>query len=71
MCAWSGEATCLLEIKYSGTVQDKILTQPGLSEGIFRDRFEGYQITFTLEPYPSIDEEIKEKDYRLKLIIDK
>jgi hypothetical protein len=69
-CIWAGEASSLLEITYSGSTYQKVLTQPGFTEPPQSDYFE-YVITFNLQPYPKAGEDIKDKDYRLELQIDK
>ena len=67
-CIWAGEASCLIEITYSETTYNKILTQPGLSEPPQTD-FQQYKITFDLLPYPQKGERIENEDYRLQLEI--
>jgi hypothetical protein len=69
-CIWAGEASSLIEITYSGSKYQKVLTQPGLTEPPQTD-FGVYEITFDLQPYPEAGKEIKDKDYRLELQIDK
>src|SRR3990170_2044553 len=69
-CIWAGEANSLIEITYSGHVYEKVLTQPGLTEPP-QTGFGDYEITFNLQPYPQAGEEIKDKDYRLELQVDK
>jgi hypothetical protein len=69
-CIWAGEASSHIEITYSGVTYQKILTQPGASEPPQAD-FAAYEITFDLQPYPQAGEQIKDKDYRLELQVDK
>jgi hypothetical protein len=69
-CFWAGEASSQIEITYSGSTYQKVLTQPGASEPTQTD-FGDYKITFDLQPYPKAGEEIKDKDYRLELQVDK
>jgi hypothetical protein len=69
-CIWAGEASSLLKITHSGSTYQKVLTQPSLTEPPQTDFFE-YVITFNLQPYPKAGEEIKDKDYRLELKIEK
>jgi hypothetical protein len=69
-CIWAGEANSLIEITYSGSTYRKVLTQPGASEPA-QTSFSVYEISFDLQPYPKAGEEITDKDYRLKLQVDK
>lgn len=69
-CIWAGEASSLIEISYSGSRYQKVLTQPGETEPPQTD-FNNYIITFNLQPYPVAGQEIKDKDYRLELRFDK
>jgi hypothetical protein len=69
-CIWAGEASSLIEITYSGSTYQKVLTQPGASEPAQTD-FSIYEITFDLQPYPKAGEEITDKAYRLEFQVDK
>jgi len=69
-CIWAGEASCQVEITTSGSTYRKMLTQPGLS-GPSQTDFQGYEITFDLQPYPQVGKEIENKDCRLQLKINK
>jgi hypothetical protein len=69
-CFWAGEASSLIEINYSGSKFQKVLTQPGTTE-LPQTDFGVYKITFDLQPYPVAGGEIKDKDYRLELEITK
>lgn len=70
ICIWEGEASCLVEITYSGVVSSKVLVQPGLS-GPPETGFGDYRIAFDVQPYPEVGKEIKKKDYRLKMVVSK
>jgi hypothetical protein len=69
-CLWAGEASSLIEITYSGSTYRIVLTQLGASVPAPTD-FNVYEITFDLQPYPEAGKEIKDKDYRLELHVDK
>lgn len=69
-CIWAGEASCLIEITYSGSTFPKVLTQPGLSEPPQSD-FQDYVIAFDLQPYPKAGVKTENKDYRLQLEINR
>ncbi|MDO8490663.1 MAG: hypothetical protein Q7T04_01450 [Dehalococcoidia bacterium] len=70
-CVWQGEVSCLLEITHLGPSQRKVLTQPGLTKGHWKDSFEDYQVQFTVEPYPEVGRGIEKGDYRLRLVFEK
>ena len=65
-CVWAGEVSVRLEITYQGVLNEKILVQQGLSQPARAD-FADYEITFDVEPYPQLGEEINRDDYRLHL----
>jgi hypothetical protein len=69
-CIWAGEANSLIEITYEGSTYQKVLTQSGASEPLPTD-FNNYEITFNLQPYPEAGKEIKDRDYRLELQVDR
>jgi hypothetical protein len=69
-CVWAGEASSLMEITYSGSKYQKVLTQPGLTEPPQTD-FQNYDIIFDLLPYPREGQNIENEDYRLQLEINK
>jgi hypothetical protein len=69
-CFWAGEVSSQIEITYAGTTYEKVLTQSGASATAQTD-FGDYIITFDFKPYPKAGEEIKYKDYRLELQINK
>jgi hypothetical protein len=70
-CIWQGEVACLVEITYSGTAQEKVLTYPGLTQEPSETQFGSYQFTFSVEPYPEADNEIEKSEYRLNPLITK
>jgi len=70
-CIWQGEVACLVEITYSGTGQQRVLTYPGLTQEPSETQFGSYQFTFSVGPYPEAGKEIKKDEYRLNLLINK
>jgi hypothetical protein len=64
-CIWAGEVTSQIEIKYQGQKQDLVLKQSGSSEG--EDFFADFKITFDVQPYPELEKQINDKDYRLHM----
>jgi hypothetical protein len=45
------------------------LTEPGLSDGYSKERYEGYELAFHVTPYPEAGKEILTEAYRLQLIV--
>jgi len=71
VCIWQGEVACLVEITYSGTGQQKVLTYPGLTQEPSEAQFGSYQFTFSVDPYPEAGKEIEKSEYRLNLLVSK
>jgi hypothetical protein len=70
VCIWAGEVSCLLEITHANVVNEKVLVQPGTSEPPKTD-FADYEITYDVQPYPRVGEQINKDDYRLVMTISK
>ena len=70
-CIWQGEVACLVEITYSGTGQQRVLTYPGLTQEPSEAQFGSYQFTFSVDPYPEAGKEIEKSEYRLNLLVAK
>ena len=71
VCIWQGEVACLVEVTYSDTDQQMVLTYPGLTQEPSESQFGSYQFTFSVEPYPEAGKEIGKSEYRLNLLITK
>ncbi|MFC1846801.1 hypothetical protein ACFLYS_01915 [Chloroflexota bacterium] len=71
VCITEGAVVCLLEIKQGDAVYNIELAQPGLYYDYSQEIFGGYKYNFIVEPYPEVDKEIAEGDYRLLLILEK
>ena len=70
-CVWEGRVRCLIEITDGGLSEQKELEAPGLTDEYSVETYGNYQITFRVEPYPEVDQQIRENEYRLLLIIGK
>ena len=68
-CVWQGEAKSLVSFIINSQTKEVVLTEPGLSAPPFQQTEEGYQVAFSLTPYPEVGKEIEEKDYRLVLTV--
>ena len=69
-CIWAGEVTFVVEITYEGSTEQITLTQPGLNDWPSKYLYKQlYEITYNVKPYPELNKQISEDDYRLELII--
>lgn len=69
-CIWEGRVTAVVEISTDGSSQQLELSQPGLTDAPAREMYEGYELTYRVEPYPEKAEvEIAIDEYRLLLIV--
>ena len=69
-CVWEGRVTCLVDIIYSDSTYRQELTQPGLSSPSVLE-FQGFEIMFDIQPYPTFGKEIQTDEYRLVLTINR
>jgi len=70
-CVWAGRVTCTVELTRAGVSNQLLLTEPGLTDEYSRERYEGYELTFHVTPYPQAGKKIPADKYRLHLIITK
>ncbi len=70
-CVWEGRVSLTVEITENGSPYRMVLIQPGLTDQYTRETYQGYQLTFKVEPYPEVDQEIAPSDYRLLLTVSK
>ena len=68
-CIWEGRVRCRLEMKYQGTYYEVVLTQPGLSYDYESGIFEGYSLSFKVEPCPLSDVTLSAGDYYIYLTV--
>ncbi|MFC1865697.1 hypothetical protein ACFLYB_03185 [Chloroflexota bacterium] len=71
VCITEGAVACLLEVKRGTNVYNIELAQPGLYYDYSQEIFDGYKYSFIVKPYPKVDQEIAEEDYRLLLTLEK
>jgi hypothetical protein len=65
-CVWAGEVSCLVEVtKNNLNAYRLVLTQPGLTDLPSQQDFDGYEITFRVEPYPVAGKTIAQNEYLL------
>jgi len=69
ICIWAGRVSCIVELTYAGSSYRMALTEPGLTDEYSKERYEGYEITFHVIPYPEAGEKISRDTYRLQLIV--
>jgi hypothetical protein len=70
-CMWTGRVTCVIELMYAGSSNRMALTEPGLTDEYSKERYEGYELTFHVTPYPEAGKKIPTDAYRLHLIVSK
>jgi len=71
VCVWEGRVSGHVEITYRESIHSVVLTEPGSTSWPSEITFEGYKITYQVEPYPQVDTEIAKEEYRLELRISK
>jgi hypothetical protein len=70
-CIWQGEVTAVIDIDFGGTIHRKSLIEPGLSKTPSQSSFQEYRFTYSVKPYPTLDKEIKDSDYRLEIMVER
>ena len=70
-CVWEGKVSVEIEIMSGDSSHSMILNQPGLSEQYSRETYGGYELAFTVRPYPEAGMRISEQEYVLVVIISK
>ncbi len=70
-CVTEGAVICRLQVERGGGIYYIELAQPGLYHDYSQENFGGYRFTFLVEPYPEVDKEIDEEDYRLLITLEK
>jgi len=71
ICVWAGRVTCMVELTCAGSSYRMALTEPGLTDDYSKERYEGYELTFHVTPYPEAGKKIATDAYRLHLIVSK
>lgn len=71
VCVWEGRVVCLMKITEGEALYNIELAQPGLSDEYVQETYKEYKFTFKVEPYPEVDKEILNSEYRLLLTISK
>ena len=70
-CVWAGRVTCIIELTQVGPSYRMVLTEPGLTDEYSRERYEEYELTFHVTPYPEAGKKIPMDAYQLHLIVSK
>jgi len=71
ICIWAGEVTAKVAINTGKSLDELLLTEPGLSNGKATAFYQKYRLAYHVEPYPQAGTEIAEDEYRLHLKISK
>jgi hypothetical protein len=70
-CIWEGEVSCMVAIRYRGSLQQMMFTEPGSTSWPPEISFEEYQIAYHVEPYPEAGVNIPVAEYQLLLRVSK
>lgn len=70
-CVWAGRVTCVIELTHEGSSYQMSLTESGLTDEYARERYEWYEFTFHVTPYPEAGNDIPSEKYHLHLIVSK
>jgi len=71
ICVWAGRVTCMVELTHAGSSYRMALTDLGLTDDYTKERYEDYELTFHVTPYPEAGKKIPPDAYRLHLIVTK
>jgi len=71
VCIWAGRVRCLVQITKNDSSEKVELTEPGNNDQYSSETFKIYQFAFNVIPYPDIDKEIEESEYRMLMTINK
>lgn len=70
-CIWEGRVSITLEITDDGAPYRMALVQPGLFDEYVSETYKEYQFIFKVTPYPEVDKEIADAEYRLLLTVNR
>jgi len=68
-CIWAGEARADVQVRDGGTA-NLTLVEPGYSANNSQ-RYNAYEFSFQVQPYPALDNPIAKAEYRLILTVEK
>ncbi len=69
-CIWAGEITFVIEITYENSTEQITLAQPGLNDEPSKYIYKQlYELTYNIQPYPELNKQISDDEYRLELTI--
>ena len=71
ICVWAGRVTCMVELTHAGSSYRMALTELGLTDDYSKERYEDYELTFHVTPYPEAGKKIPPDAYRLHLTVTK
>ena len=70
-CIWEGRAIAVVEVFMENISQKVELVEHGLTDTPAKKQFEEYEFVFRIVPYPEVEMQISQDDYRLKLTVNK
>ena len=70
-CIWAGEVTAKVAINTGNSLDELLLTEPGLSSGKATAVYQKYRLAYHVEPYPEQGITIAQDQYRLLIMVSK
>lgn len=71
ICVWAGRVRCLVQITINSSSEKIELTEPVKSDQYTKEIYKSYKFAFHVIPYPDINKQIEESEYRLIMIVNK
>jgi hypothetical protein len=68
-CVWAGEVNCDVTVTYQGVSSNIILNQLGTD--LSSETYKGYNLIYSIEPYPQAGRQISLSEYTLILTVEK
>jgi hypothetical protein len=70
-CIWEGRVIAVIEVFKENTSQKIELVEQGLTDTPANKQFEEYEFVFKILPYPEVEMQISQDEYRLMLTVNK
>ncbi len=70
-CIQAGDIKCQIQVNYSGSSSQLILTEIGNTSGYSHSSFNNYKIDFQVQPYPEVNKQPAASEYKLLMMVTK
>jgi len=70
-CIWEGQVVAKVLVRAGDTVDELLLTERGLTGERVHIYYQGYRLSYHVEPYPQEGETISKDQYRLLIVVSK